>query len=125
MAQVAAQISANLLLGCRLDNGDLICPAWQFRDDGATLPGLPDVLKILSTGTGDPRQIALWLSAPSEDLDGMSARDWLRDNRSQAIVLTVAKQTVALGAIEPIGIRHGDASPLGRNSLGHNGFRTL
>ena len=89
------RLKAASVLGCPLDDGSVVYPAWQFLDNGATLPGLAEVLKSLSSGTGDAWQIALWLSAPSEDLDGASVRDWLRANRSREPVLALARQSAA------------------------------
>jgi len=87
------RIKAASVLGCPLDDGNLVYPAWQFLDNGATLPGLPGVLKPLSAGTTDPWQIALCLSAANEDLGDLPPRDWLRDNRSHEAVLALARQT--------------------------------
>lgn len=92
------RVRAASVLGCSLADGSLVYPTWQFRDDGATLPGLADVIKELNAATSDAWQIALWLSVPNDNLDGMSARDWLRGNRSRETVLTVAKHTAAVWA---------------------------
>jgi hypothetical protein len=88
------RVRAGMVLGCPVDDGSLGYPAWQFDDSGAILPGLAEVLVTLNAGAGgDSWQIALWLSAPNEELSGMSARDWLRNNQSRALVLDLAKRT--------------------------------
>lgn len=92
------RVRAASVLGCPLADGSLVYPTWQFRDDGTTLPSLAAVVKTLSAATSDPWQIALWLSVPNGNLDGMSARDWLRGNRSRERVLAAAKQTAAVWA---------------------------
>ncbi|MDG5481992.1 hypothetical protein [Mycolicibacterium gadium] len=89
------RVKAATVLGCPLDDGTLVYPVWQFLNNGASVPGLAEVLKALHAGTDDPWQIALWLSAPNEDLDGMPAREWLRNNRSRQRVLALAHQTAS------------------------------
>jgi hypothetical protein len=83
------------ILGCPLDDGSIVYPAWQFLDNGAIVPGVSDLLKVLGPATNDTWQMALWLSAPNDELDGIAPRDWLRSNRSREPVVTLAKQTAA------------------------------
>ena len=85
-----ARVQAATLLGCPLDDGGLVFPAWQFLDNGGVVPGLAAVLKILSSGTDDAWQIALWLNAPSSELRGTSARAWLLAGRRRGAVVSLA-----------------------------------
>jgi hypothetical protein len=89
------RVKGGSILGCPLDDGSIVYPAWQFLDNGAIVPGLSDLLKVLGPATNDTWQMALWLSAPNDELDGSAPRDWLRSNRSREPVVTLAKQTAA------------------------------
>lgn len=83
------------LLACPLDGGGNVYPTWQFRTNGAVLAGLGDVLSVLSEGTDDNWQIALWFSTPSEQLGNASPRDLLLKGRRIPSVIDVARQTAA------------------------------
>jgi len=83
------------ILGCPLEDGTTVYPVWQFLDTGATLPGLTEVLTVLSAGGDDPWMAALWLSAPNGQLDGATPAQWLRDGGDPAPVLAAARRTAA------------------------------
>ena len=89
------RVKGGSLLGCPLDDGSIVYPAWQFLDNGAIVPGLSEVLKALGSGTSDGWQMALWLSAANEELGGVPPREWLRTNRSREPVVTLAEQVAA------------------------------
>jgi hypothetical protein len=77
-------------LACRTADGDTVYPAWQFTPEGMLLPHLAAVLSELRTGTDDPWTHAIWLRSPSDDLDGMSAAEWLAAGHDPAPVLAAA-----------------------------------
>lgn len=80
---------------CFTADGRLIFPMWQFRSDGTLLPGLQDVLSVLSKGTDDEWAWALWLtgSVPHQ-LGGKSAVQWLAEGRNPNAVVSLAWQDV-------------------------------
>lgn len=82
------------ILGCPLADDTAVYPAWQFLDNGATLPGLTTVLTALAGG-GDPWMAALWLGAPNDALDGATPADWLSDGGDTAPVLEAARRVAS------------------------------
>lgn len=90
---------AGTLLGCSTAEGELIYPVWQFQDNGELLPGLSSILEVLSRGIGDGWTWALWLqTAVSDELDGKSAAEWLRDGGDVEPVLQLAANDAAVWA---------------------------
>lgn len=83
------------LLACPLEDGGYAYPTWQFRSNGTVVTGLQDVLTILSEGTKDNWQIALWFSAPSEKLGNVSPKDSLLKGRRVGSVIELATETAA------------------------------
>lgn len=85
----------HIILACPLDDGGVVYPTWQFLDSGATIPSLAPVLAALAHGTDDAWMIALWMRAPSEDLEGHAPSDWLRDGRDPERVIAMAHQVAS------------------------------
>jgi hypothetical protein len=72
-----------------------VYPAWQFTEDGTTVPHLAEVLGVLRAGTDSPWTQALWLCAPAEYLDGSTPAEWLAAGRDPAPVLLAARADAA------------------------------
>lgn len=89
------RVETGAVLGCPLDDGTIVYPAWQFQPNGSSLVGLSDVVKILKSGTNDTWQIALWICAPNSALADMSPRDWLQQGRPLERLLQLAARTAA------------------------------
>jgi hypothetical protein len=89
------RVKSNQLLGCPLEDGGIVYPTWQFASNGAVIPGVGDVLSILSQGTNDNWQKALWFSTRSEQLSNQSPREWLLKGRRLEPVIEYATQTAA------------------------------
>lgn len=83
------------LLACPLDDGGVVYPTWQFLDSGAGIPALADVLTTLADGTDDAWMHALWMQAPSDELDGDRPSQWLRNGGDPRRVLTLARRAAA------------------------------
>lgn len=83
------------MLACPLADGGVVYPAWQFLDSGATIPSLDAVLSTLAEGTDDAWMMALWMRAPSDDLDGASPSEWLRQGGDTALVIAMAREAAA------------------------------
>ncbi|WP_104132317.1 hypothetical protein [Cryobacterium sp. M91] len=66
------------LLAVHTEKNDILYPAFQFTEDGDTLPHLMDAARTLSTGLADEWSIAMWLNTPVDDLDGRSIVECLR-----------------------------------------------
>ena len=77
------------------DGGGVVYPTWQFLDSGATIPSLAEVLATLAEGTDDAWMIALWMRAPSENLDGGHPSEWLRKGRDPQRVIAMARQVAS------------------------------
>jgi len=93
---VHQKVAKHTLLACPLaDGGGNVYPDWQFLPNGATIPALADVLRVLADGTDDPWMIALWMQAPSNLLDGNNASDWLRKGGDPQRVMTLARDIAA------------------------------
>jgi hypothetical protein len=89
------RVKSHQLLACPLEDGGNVYPTWQFRSNGTVVTGLQDVLSILSEGTNDNWQIALWFSAPSEKLGNVSPKDSLLKGRRVGSVIELARETAA------------------------------
>jgi len=89
------RVQTHQLLACPLDDGTNAYPTWQFASNGTVIPGVPEVLSMLSTGTNDNWQKALWFSAPSDELSNRSPRDWLVKRRRVDPVVELATHTAA------------------------------
>jgi hypothetical protein len=89
------RVRANRLLGLRTGDGSWVYPAWQFTDDGGTIPHLAEVLRALAQGTDERWTWALWLTAPNEDWAGKPAWRWLADGGEPDPVLTEAHADAA------------------------------
>ena len=81
--------------GVPLDGDGVVYPTWQFLDNGATIPSLAEVLATLAEGTDDAWMIALWMRAPSEDLEGEPPSGWLRNGRDPERVIAMAYQVAS------------------------------
>lgn len=89
------RVARHAILACPLDDGGIVYPTWQFLDSGATIPSLSDVLTTLSEGTDDAWMIALWMRAPSEDLDDAPPSEWLRAGGDPQRVIEMARQVAS------------------------------
>lgn len=92
------RVDRHSVLACPLADGGQVYPAWQFLPNGATLPGLAEVLAVLFTAEADPWLVALWLRAPSDQLGGSRPSDWLRDGGDPQAVLAGAHRVAATWA---------------------------
>ena len=84
------KIAAGSLIACPLDDGQLSYPVWQFTTSATVHPSMTAVWRALRVAA-DPWTCALWMSAPSEDLDGATAVEWLAQGREVATVLRAAE----------------------------------
>lgn len=89
------RVKNHQMLACPLEGGGNVYPTWQFATNGTVLPGVRELLPILSQGTSDNWQIALWFSAPSERLNELSPKDWLLKGRRIGPVIELATETAA------------------------------
>lgn len=92
---VHQKVARHALLACPLDDGGVVYPTWQFLAHGATIPSLADVLATLAVGSDDGWMTALWMRAPSEDLDGDRPSEWLRNGGDRQPVLAMARRVVS------------------------------
>ncbi|HWT49466.1 MAG TPA: hypothetical protein VN255_13115 [Mycobacterium sp.] len=79
------------ILACPLADGGVVYPVWQFLDSGAPIPSLDAVLTTLAEGTDDAWMMALWMRAPSAQLDGDRPSDWLRKGGDAERVIAMAR----------------------------------
>jgi hypothetical protein len=89
------RVKSHQLLACPLEDGGNVYPTWQFRSNGTVVTGLQDVLPILSQGTNDSWQVALWFNTPSEKLGNVSPKDSLLNGRRVGPVIELATETAA------------------------------
>jgi hypothetical protein len=89
------RVQSHSLLACPVEGGPSVYPIWQFQSNGELVPGLAEVLAIMSEGTKDSWQIALWLSVPNSRLNGLPPRQWLVEERDVEPVRALAKETAA------------------------------
>lgn len=84
---VQHRVRRHQLLGCMTSDGTLVFPTFQFDQHGSVLPGLADILTILSGATDDCWQVALWLTTPSAQLHGQTPVGALKSQETQAVRL--------------------------------------
>jgi hypothetical protein len=89
------RVQRHQLLACPLEDDGNVYPTWQFGTNGTVIPGIQEVLSILSEGTNDSWQRALWFSAPSAQLSYLSPKDWLLKGRRLGPVIELATETAA------------------------------
>jgi hypothetical protein len=89
------RVARHAVLACPLEDGGVVYPTWQFLDNGATIPSLTDVLSTLADGTDDAWMMALWMRAPSEELDEARPSEWLRAGGDPHRVIAMAKQVAS------------------------------
>lgn len=70
------KVAAHSLIACPLEDGQLVYPVWQFTSSGSVHPAVVTVWRILRA-SADAWTCALWMCAPSDDLDGKTAAQWL------------------------------------------------
>lgn len=83
--EIHQRVVQNQLLACTTTDGALLYPAFQFRPDGSPLPGLEPVLTSMALGTKDRWQVALWMTTPSDQLQGQAPNEALSDGRTKAV----------------------------------------
>ena len=89
------RVTRHTVLACPLDDGSVVYPTWQFLDSGATISSLAEVLTTLAEGSDDAWMSALWMRAPSDDLDGDPPSEWLRQGRDPQPVIVMARQVAS------------------------------
>jgi len=89
------KVARHAILACPLADGGNVYPAWQFLENGATIPALGEVLTVLSEGTDDAWMIALWMQAPNHHLGSHRPSEWLRKGGDPQRVLAKARDTAA------------------------------
>jgi hypothetical protein len=89
------RVARHAVLACPLDDGGIVYPTWQFLDNGATIPSLTQVLATLADGTDDAWMIALWMRAPSEELNDDRPSEWLRAGGDPQRVIEMARQVAS------------------------------
>lgn len=92
---LANGVRAKALLGMQTGSGDWVYPVWQFMPDRSVLPRLPDVLEALAQGSGDPWTWAAWLCAPSDEISGLSAWQWLAAGENPRRIIQAARRDAA------------------------------
>lgn len=83
------------LLAVQTSDRKLLFPAWQFDEHGRTLRDFDLVLTVLYEGTDDGWKVGSWMTTPVAELDGETAKDWLSEGKNSAVVVELAKQSVA------------------------------
>lgn len=97
-ATVRKAARARRLIAIRDGNGELLFPVWQFAPRGGTLPGLREVLMILSHRPhADALTPVAFFINPTSRLTGLSPIEALRLGRENLV--SVVKQ-LALEAAE-------------------------
>lgn len=89
---VEAPVRGEELLPVVTAEGFRLFPAFQIDDRGQPLPRLSEVLAELDPAQVDPWGDAVWLTAPSEGLDGLTPAAALRTERADDVI-RLARQT--------------------------------
>ncbi|WIB60417.1 hypothetical protein DEJ13_00920 [Curtobacterium sp. MCLR17_007] len=83
---VDAQVRSGGLIAVVTADGFRLFPAFQFNAVGRPLPRLHEVLAGLDPTQVDPWGDAVWLNAPSDDLDGLTPAATLRTARADDVI---------------------------------------
>lgn len=92
-SSIYRRIAAGTVLAARLHNERWVCPTWQFVDD-AVHPDLVAIWRVL-TESADKWTALLWLSAPNEELRGLSPVQWCIRGHDAVAALDSASRTAA------------------------------
>jgi hypothetical protein len=92
--ELASMFLRRELLALSTVDGMEVFPAFQFDGRRKVLPGLSEVLRILSEASIDDWTLAGWLVAPSRALEGNSVVDWLRADRAIEPAVALARDAV-------------------------------
>ncbi|TRW46371.1 hypothetical protein [Georgenia yuyongxinii] len=94
-AELEWRAAALKVLAIRTADALLVFPAWQFDEDGQVLPGVTETLRALATGGLDDFTHVLWFGGASDELDGLSAVEWLTQGRPVEPVVAAARKNAA------------------------------
>lgn len=83
---VDAQLRSRELLAVVTADGVRLFPAFQMDEGGQPLPRLSEVVAELDPEADDPWGDAVWLNAPSDDLDGLTPAAALRTERADDVI---------------------------------------
>lgn len=83
---VEAQVRSGQLLAVVTADGFRLFPAFQIDEGGQPLPRLSEVLAELDPEEDDPWGDAVWLNAPSDDLEGLTPAAALRTERADDVI---------------------------------------
>lgn len=83
---LSASVEDRDVLAVVTADGFLLYPAFQFNENGESLPRLREVLAELDPDMVDPWGDAVWLNAPGDDLDGLSPAAALRKERAEEVI---------------------------------------
>ncbi|UXN27185.1 hypothetical protein N8D74_17520 (plasmid) [Curtobacterium flaccumfaciens] len=83
---VDARVQGGQLLAVVTADDFRLFPAFQFDAVGQPLPRLSEVLVELDPEADDPWGDAVWLNAPSDDLDGLTPAAALRTERADDVI---------------------------------------
>lgn len=83
---VGAQVRNGELIAVVTADGFRLFPSFQFDAVGHPLPRLGEVLAGLDPAQVDPWGDAVWLNAPSDDLDGLTPAAALRTARADDVI---------------------------------------
>lgn len=96
------RVSRQSILGLPASDGTRVYPAFQFvnpqrpeRGPAGVLPGLPEVLKILSKAGASEMTVAKWLRSADGRLGERSAEEFLRSGGDSDVVVGIASQDAA------------------------------
>ena len=97
-SRVRHRLAARQLLGVRRTDGWRL-PAWQFGADGTPLPGIEQVLRVLS-GEVHPVALTRFFVTPAAELRvgraAVSPRDWLAGGGDPTPVVALARDLAVL-----------------------------
>lgn len=92
-SSIYRRIAAGTVLAARLQNERWVCPTWQIVD-GAVQPDLVALWRRL-TEAADEWTALLWLSAPSDDLRGLSPAQWCMRGHDAVAAFESASRTAS------------------------------
>lgn len=88
---VADMVRRRRLLALTTSDGHVVVPAFQLGDDLRPLPGIPEVLAVLTPDVVDEWTLASWLTAPQPRLEGRSVVGHLAGGGDVATALVLAE----------------------------------
>lgn len=90
---LASLCSDGSIFGLETFDGKMVFPVWQFEKYNRTVTVRPVISQVVNIlGSHDRWTVAVVLNVPAPELEGLSPLDWVRQDRSEEVLLSFARR---------------------------------